>query len=130
MTELVVTVALIGTLLSFAVPRYTSVAEDTQAERNVANMQIIREAFFHYFYRMHQQRGMIAHFPPQPTNETSVMDESWSNTPMNSTLSPTKPNDLFGSGELPKNSNNNPFKYTTWQDTIQSTGEINYHIKS
>ena len=49
MTEMVVTVALIGTLLSFAVPRYTSVSEDTQAERNIANMQVIREAFFHYF---------------------------------------------------------------------------------
>ena len=51
MTELVVTVALIGTLLSFAVPRYASVSEETQGERNIANMQIIRESFFHYFYR-------------------------------------------------------------------------------
>ena len=33
MTELVVTVALIGTLLSFAVPRYTTVTEEMQAER-------------------------------------------------------------------------------------------------
>ena len=64
MTELVVTVALIGTLLSFAVPRYTTVTEEMQAERNIANMQTIREVFFHYFYRMHQQKGRISHFPP------------------------------------------------------------------
>ena len=49
MTELVVTVALIGTLLSFAVPRYTTVTEEMQAERNIANMQTVREVFFHYF---------------------------------------------------------------------------------
>ena len=49
MTEMVVTVALIGTLLSFAVPRYTSVAEEMQGERNIANMQTIREAFFNTF---------------------------------------------------------------------------------
>ena len=82
MTELVVTVALIGTLLSFAVPRYASVSEETQGERNIANMQIIRESFFHYFYRMHQKEGRVAHFPPQPVNADTVMDETWSNTPM------------------------------------------------
>ena len=49
MTELIVTVALIGTLLSFAVPRYASVSEETQGERNIANMQIIRESFFIIF---------------------------------------------------------------------------------
>jgi len=117
MTELVVTVALIGTLLSFAVPRYTSVAEETQGERNIANMQVIREAFFHYFYRMHQQKGRVAHFPPQPTNETKVMDDVWANTPIDATLSPDKPKDLFARQELPKNANSNPFKYTTWEET-------------
>jgi len=123
MTEMVVTVALIGTLLSFAVPRYTSVSEDTQAERNIANMQVIREAFFHYFYRMHQQKGRIAHFPPQPDNETNVMDETWADTPIDPRLSPVKPKDLFSKKELPKNSNNNPFKYTTWEEIPTLTTE-------
>ena len=49
MTELVVTVALIGTLLSFAVPRYASISEETQGDRNLANMHVIREAFFGYW---------------------------------------------------------------------------------
>ena len=117
MTELVVTIALIGTLLSFAVPRYTTVTEEMQAERNIANMQVIRESFFHYFYRMHQQKGRVAHFPPQPTNETKVMDDTWADTPIDATLSPDKPKDLFATNELPKNANNNPFKYTTWEET-------------
>jgi len=129
MTELVVTVALIGTLLSFAVPRYTTVTEEMQAERNIANMQTIREVFFHYFYRMHQQKGRISHFPPAPSNQDKTMDDSWAGTPMDSTLSPMAPNNLFSRGEVPKNSNNNPFKYTTWKDTVNVTGEIRYYIK-
>ena len=129
MTELVVTVALIGTLLSFAVPRYTSVAEETQGERNIANMQVIRETFFHYFYRMHQKAGRVAHFPPQPPNEDTLMDETWSNTPMDVTFPDGKPKDLFSSGVLPMNSNNKPFKYKTWKDTVETTGVVNYHMK-
>lgn len=116
MTELVVTVTLIGTLLSFAVPRYTNVADETQGERNIANMHVIREAFFHYFYRMHQQKGLVAQFPPQPTNEMNLMDDEWSNSPMNPSVSPDKPKDLFATKEIPKNANKNPFKYTTWEE--------------
>ena len=130
MTEMVVTVALIGTLLSFAVPRYTSVAEEMQGERNIANMQTIREAFFQHFYRMHQQKGSVAHFPPQPRNEDSTMDDLWSSQPMDTTsLYSLTPNQLFSRGVVPKNSNNNPFKYTTWKDTIPTTGLIEYYIK-
>ena len=66
MMELVVTLALMGVLISFAIPAYNGVSEEMQGKRNVANMQTIREAFFHYFYRMHQQKGRIAHFPPPP----------------------------------------------------------------
>jgi len=129
MTEMVVTVAILGTLLSFAVPRYTSVSEDIQGERNIANMQTIREVFFQHFYRMHQQKGRVAHFPPAPSNGNSVMDDAWASTPMDSTLSTLTPNKLFSRGELPKNSNNNPFKYTTWKDTLDITGEVEYYIE-
>ena len=111
MTELVVTVALLGTLLSFAVPRYTTVTEEMQAERNVANMQTIREVFFHYFFRMHQQKGRVSHFPPEPTNENKTMDDSWAETPMDSTLSPIAPNNLFSRGEVPKNSDKDNYNY-------------------
>ena len=127
--ELVVTVALMGILLSVSFPAYNGVAEQMQEKRNVANMHTIREAFFHYFYRMHQERGRSAHFPPAPTNETRVMDDEWSETPMDSTRSPEAPKNLFSRGEVPKNSNNKPFRYETWMDTVAVTGEIRYYIK-
>tara|TARA_Y100001968_G_C19219088_1_gene648758 strand:- start:191 stop:685 length:495 start_codon:yes stop_codon:yes gene_type:complete len=129
MMELVVTLALMGVLISFAIPAYNGVSEEMQGKRNEANMQTIRETFFHYFYRMHQQKGRLAHFPPAPTNENGLMNEAWSNTPMDSLLSPQRPRDLFATGKLPKNSNNNPFMYETWNDTIQSTGEVMYYMK-
>ena len=129
MMELVVTLALMGVLISFAIPAYNGVSEEMQGKRNVANMQTIREAFFHYFYRMHQQKGRIAHFPPPPENEMKIMDDDWANTPMDSLLSPMAPKDLFATGELPKNANNNAFLYETWNDTIEMTGEVMYYIK-
>jgi hypothetical protein len=36
---------------------------------------------------------------------------------MDSTLNYKTPNELFGTGEVPKNSNNNPFVYKSWIDT-------------
>ncbi len=129
MMELVVTVVLLGILVSVSIPAYNGVAEKTQGKRNEANMQTIREVFFHYFYRMHQTSGRSAHFPPAPTNQTHVMDDEWASTPMDSTLSPQAPKHLFSRGEVPKNANNNPFKYETWQDTVAATGEIRYYIK-
>ena len=78
---------------------------------------------------MHQTRGRVAHFPPAPTNENSIMDEEWANTPMDSTLSPRAPKHLFSTFRVPKNSNNNPFKYETWRDTVDVTGEVVRYIK-
>ena len=129
MMELVVTIALMGILLSFAIPAYNGVSERMQGKRNEANMHTIREAFFHYFYRMHQESGRTAHFPPAPTNQTHVMDDEWASTPMDSTLSPQAPKHLFSQDEVPKNANNNPFRYETWMDTVSATGEIRHYIK-
>ena len=127
--ELVVTVVLMGILVSVSIPAYSGATERTQGKRNEANMQTIREVFFHYYYRMHQESGRTAHFPPAPTNETRVMDDEWSETPMDSTRSPQAPKNLFSRGEVPKNSNNNPFRYETWKDTVAVTVEIRYYIK-
>jgi len=129
MTELVVTVALMGTLLSLAAPKFTNVSEETQGERNIANMHTIREAFFHYFYRSMQREGNVAHFPPSPENENNLMDDEWAETVIDSSISLTSPNNLFSRGAVPKNANSYPFKYTTWKDTVEITGEIRYYIK-
>ena len=129
MMELVVTLAILGILVSASIPAYNGVAERTQGKRNEVNMQTIREVFFHYFYRMHQTSGRTAHFPPAPTNQTHVMDNEWGSTPMDSTLSPEAPKHLFSQNEVPKNANNKSFKYETWLDTVAATGEVRYYIK-
>ena len=66
-------------------------------------------------------------FPATPDNEDKVMDDDWANTPMDSTLSFQAPKNLFATGELPKNANNNPFMYETWNDTNQVTGSNVLH---
>ena len=129
MMELVVTLAILGILMSASIPAYNGVTERTQGKRNEVNMQTIREVFFHYFYRMHQEKSRSAHFPPTPANETRVMDDEWTSTPMDSTRSPQAPKHLFTRSEVPKNANSNPFKYETWQDTVAATGEVWYYIK-
>ena len=135
MMELVVTIALMGILLSVAVPAYNGVSERMQEKRNAANMHIIREVFFHYFYRMHQKTGRVAHFPPTPDTEDHVMDEEWASTTIDSTLridgnyTYQAPKHFFAYGKVPVNSNRQPFMYEAWNDTLPATGEIRYHIR-
>ena len=52
MMEFVVALAIMGVLMSIAIPSYNNVAEKTQAARNLANMEVIREVFFQYYYRL------------------------------------------------------------------------------
>ena len=128
MTELVVTVALMGTLLSLAAPKFTNVSEETQGERNIANMHTIKH--FPLFLQINAKEGYVAHFPPSPDNENNLMDDEWAEAAIDSSISLTSPNNLFSrGGVVPKNANNYPFKYTTWKDTVQITGEIRYYIK-
>ena len=49
MMELVVTLAILGILMSASIAAYNGVTERTQGKRNEVNMQTIREVFFHYF---------------------------------------------------------------------------------
>ena len=129
MMEFVVALAIMGVLMSIAIPSYNNVAEKTQAARNLANMEVIREVFFQYYYRTHQQRGQYAHFPPPPLNDSGLMDEEWASAPMDSTRSYKAPKNLFSDGEFPMNSNNFPFRYETWSDTLFSSGEVSQYIK-
>ena len=59
MMEFVVALAIMGVLMSIAIPSYNNVAEKTQAARNLANMEVIREVFFQYYYRTHQELSLI-----------------------------------------------------------------------
>ena len=51
MMEFVVTLAIMGILMSVAVPSIYNVRIQLQERQGVTNMNIIRETFFHYFYQ-------------------------------------------------------------------------------
>ena len=125
MVELVVTLAILGILLGTAMPTYSRITKQTQADRNRTNMNVIRETFFHYFYRTHMAGN--PHFPSTPDNTGFLMDDNWAGMPIDSLMAPTSPNDLFSNGEVPKNSNDVPFSYRTYRDTLV-TGEVRYII--
>jgi prepilin-type N-terminal cleavage/methylation domain-containing protein len=126
MVELVVTLAILGTLLGTAMPMYSRITEQTQADRNRTNMNVIRETFFHYFYRTHMAGD--PHFPVTPDNTGFLMDDTWAGTAIASgAVSGITPNDLFSDSQVPKNSNGNPFSYRTYNTTL-SSGEVRYTI--
>ena len=129
LAEFVVTIAIMGTIMSFVLPSYTDITLETQRTINKSNMDQIKDIFFQHFYDTHMKG--YPHLPPNPSNEDSIMDTEWSSTPINSTVSLITPNDLFTSGEVPVNSNGNPFFYETWIDTIPASpnyNEYQWHI--
>ena len=126
MMELVVSLAILGTLMGTAMPIFSTLTDQTQADRNRANMNIIRETFFHYFYRTHMMGE--PHFPATPDNDDFLMDTTWATTAIDSLMAPgITPKSLFSDSEVPKNSNGNPFYYRTYNDTL-TTGEVRYFI--
>ena len=107
--ELVVTIALVGILLGTAIPTFYRTINETQAQVNISNMQIIKNVFVQYYQDNHMSGN--PHFPTQPT--TDIMDSTYKNIVLPDGRTP---NMLF-SGELPYNTNNKPFKYETFFDT-------------
>ena len=112
MVELVIVLAIMGILAVTVIPMYSKLQFKTQHSRNMSNMQIIQEAFVNYFYTMYAFG--TPQYPPPPD---SLMIDEWCNTPMDSTRNLQTPNELFGTGSVPKNSNNNPFMYKSWIET-------------
>ena len=112
MVELVIVLAIMGILSVTVIPMYSQMQAKSQATRNRANMEIIKDAFLNHFYHTYSMGT-----PAVPTPPDSLMTDEWCNTPMDSTKSSKTPNDLFGTGEVPKNSNNNPFLYRSWIET-------------
>lgn len=128
MMEFVVTLAIMGIIMSVTVPSFHRVRLELQERQCVTNMNIISETFFQYFYQSHMNGN--PHFPKTPNNENHLMDNEWTNSPIDSLYNSfTTPKSLFSNGTVPKNMNQNPFAYETWKDTVQSTGEILYFIK-
>lgn len=119
LAELVVSISLVGILMSFAIPSYQSNVHATQRQTNVSNMEIVRTTFMMYW----QEGHMIGNpnFPPQPENNQMDLEFKAHVLPDGRMV-----NDLF-SGELPFNSNNIPFHYYVQSDTSE-TGFITQTI--
>ena len=112
MVELVIVLAIMGILAVTIIPMYSKLQAKTQRARNKSNMMIIQEAFVNYYYTMYASG--TPQYPPPPD---SLMTDEWCNMPMDSTINLQTPNELFGTGSVPKNSNNLPFMYQSWIDT-------------
>jgi prepilin-type N-terminal cleavage/methylation domain-containing protein len=112
LAELVVSISLVGVLMSFAIPSYQSNVLATQRQSNITNMQIVITTFMMYW----QEGHMIGNpnFPPQPENNQMDLEFKAHLLPDGRMV-----NDLF-SGELPVNSNNNPFYYYVQSDTSET----------
>ena len=112
LAELVVSISLVGILMSFAIPAYHSSITGTQRQTNLTNMNTIKDTFLMYW-----QEGHIIgnpQFPPQPEN--SQMDLVFTDEILSDGRTV---NDLF-SGDLPTNSNYNPFYYYMYSDTSET----------
>jgi len=113
MIELVIVLAIMGILAVTVIPMYSKLQAKSQRNRNNTNMQIIQEAFVNYYYYTYAIGS--PHYPPSPD---SLMTDEWTNTPMDSTINLQTPNELFGTGSVPKNSNHIPFMYKSWIETV------------
>ena len=125
MIELVIIMAIMAVLAVSVIPMYSKLQSKTQRTRNLSNMHIIQEAFVNYFYYTYAIG--TPHYPPSPD---SLMTDEWADTPMDSTINLQTPNELFGTGSVPKNSNNIPFVYKSWiENEIDGRQKRNILIK-
>ena len=109
LAELVVSIALVGIVMSFAIPTFSNVTMDTQRQINLANMSIIKDTFLRYYQETHMKGN-----PQLPTEpENNLLDEEYFELILSDGRTP---NHLF-SGDLPLNSNRNPFRYEIESDT-------------
>ena len=119
LAELVVTIVLLGTLTAVAVPTYNKVINKAQKQVNLSDMETIKNTFMQYFYVTHMQGN--PHFPPEPEN--SLLDSTYREITLEDGRTP---DDLF-SGDLPYNSNENPYNYY-WDDDTTESGFITKRI--
>ena len=108
--ELVVTIALVGILVGSVIPTFHRAVNETQISVNISNMTIIKQSFMQYYYDNHMAGN--PHFPELPEN--GLMDSTYRHIQLEDGRTP---NMLF-SGDLPLNSNDNPYIYKWENDTI------------
>ena len=103
LVELVVTIVLVGILLSTVIPTFSNTIDETQIQVNKSNMTIIKDTFMQYYYDNHMSGN--PHFPQTPLD--SLMGEEYRRT----TLGDGRTPDMLFSGNLPYNTNNKPYIY-------------------
>ena len=108
--ELVVTIALVGILVGSVIPTFFSTVNQTQSSVNVSNMVIIKQSFMQYYYDNHMVGN--PHFPQLP--QDSLMDNTYRETILGDGRTP----DMLFSGDLPYNTNQNPYIYYWEHDTL------------
>ena len=117
LAELVVTIAIVGILTFSAIPTFSKVLSDTQAQ--ISNMETIKSVFVQYYYTAHMDGS--PHFPDEPQN--SMLDSTYRAMLLEDGRTP---DDLFN-GDLPYNTNKKPFSYYQEVDT-SGTGFITKRI--
>ena len=109
LVELIVTIVLVGILVGTAVPTFNRMVNETQSQTNISNMVIIKNVFMQYYYDNHIAGN--PHFPQLP--DGGIMDSTYRQIELEDGRTP---NMLF-SGDLPLNSNDNPYIYKWENDT-------------
>ena len=111
LAELVISIVIVGIVMSVAIPTYSSVTNQAQREINLANMSIIKDTFLRYYQETHMKGN-----PQLPTEpENNLLDEEYRQIVLSDGRTP---NYLF-SGNLPLNTNNNAFHYEILSDTSE-----------
>ena len=109
LVELVITIVLVGILAFTTIPTYNLLVNNTQSQINISNMHIIRDTFIQYHYD-----SKLDGFPAEPEN--SLLDSTYRETILSDGRTP---DDLF-SGDMPYNTNNNPYTYYIESDTNEA----------
>ena len=103
--EMIVTVAILGTIASIAVPKFTELTFEGKIRKSETTIINIQQAFFNHFYN--STFAGSAEFPPSPSD--SLMTLEWSLLP--SLFNGTTPASLFRGGRVPLNPNKKPYIY-------------------
>ena len=111
LAELVISIVIVGIVMSVAIPTYSNLTNQAQREINLANMSIIKDTFLRYYQETHMKGN-----PQLPTEpENNLLDEEYRQIVLSDGRTP---NYLF-SGDLPLNTNNNAFHYEILSDTSE-----------
>ena len=97
--EMIVTVAILGTLVSIAVPKFTELTFESKIRKSETTIINIQQAYFTHYYNT----TIIgrAEFPPSP--QDSLMPIEWSTLPI--LFNGRTVANLFRYGKLPLNPN-------------------------